>query len=43
MFKLVLLLIYAAGALLAQGPPRGPDMTIDAAVRTEVIENGSKP
>jgi hypothetical protein len=28
--------------LLAQGPPPGPDMTIDAAVRTEVIENALK-
>lgn len=42
MSKPVLLSICAAGVLLAQGPPPGPDITIDAAVRGEVIDAALK-
>ena len=42
MYKLCLITLCTAATLVAQGPPPGPDMTIDAAVRNEVIANALK-
>jgi len=36
------LLLLASALLFAQGPPAGPDMTVDAAMRAEVIDGALK-
>jgi retinol-binding protein 3 len=40
--KTCALLLLTAGILLTQGPPPGPDMTIDAKMRAEVIDGALK-